>query len=312
MTIGIVASGRNAGLAIIRGLRAVELVGTGSIGGFVSFVAISKEKELLRANTQVGGTATLFPEGEPPEKFASATIAALMSSGPNRPEPLSQFTPGEVDVGLVSGHRLPNAASANQVPINCSVLAALRAGVPIEEAIRSVLDVEPDADAGIVAVDNLGLISLGNSTLVERRQDIGSGMHHDPNGLSMGVIHNAIFPHRPLANLAIETARYSVDPVDHSNGYLSASSGVPVLIAKKNLVFVDENKRLLKVEVEQHSLALPGLHHGAAIPFHTEVSLNGQIVGHTMHEPYCIIENGLIRQLNGQSALEIPVNWRSA
>ena len=43
MTIGIAAHGPNAGLAVYRSLRATERVGTGSIGGFAAFGAISAD-----------------------------------------------------------------------------------------------------------------------------------------------------------------------------------------------------------------------------------------------------------------------------
>src|SRR3546814_12745762 len=72
MTIGIAVSGPLAGLAAFRALSAVERVGRGDIGGFASFVAISGAGGLLTADTQRGGTATLFgAKGTPPPAFAS-------------------------------------------------------------------------------------------------------------------------------------------------------------------------------------------------------------------------------------------------
>ena len=127
MTIGIAVYGPMAGLATFKALQAVERVGRGAIGGFASFVAITADGALLRSETQRGGTATLFTAGEticalPPQAFAEAPWAALMSSGPDRPAPLSQFTPGRAGVGLVSGHRLPNMPGADGLPINRAVL----------------------------------------------------------------------------------------------------------------------------------------------------------------------------------------------
>ena len=65
MTIGIAVTGPDAGLAAFEALRAVERVSRGAIGGFVSFVAIGAEGSLLRAQTQRGGTRTLFTRGFP-------------------------------------------------------------------------------------------------------------------------------------------------------------------------------------------------------------------------------------------------------
>ena len=41
MTIGIVAIGPAAGAGIIAGLRGIEKIGRGAIGGFVSLAAVS-------------------------------------------------------------------------------------------------------------------------------------------------------------------------------------------------------------------------------------------------------------------------------
>ncbi|MFP4126312.1 MAG: DUF6963 family protein, partial [Alphaproteobacteria bacterium] len=122
MTIGIAATGAGAGLAVFAALRAVERVGRGAIGGFASFVAISEAGELVQAETQRGGTATLFVDGEatgvaPPAAVAQARFAAVMSSGPDRPPPLARFTPGDAAVGLVSGHRLPNMPGVDGAPL---------------------------------------------------------------------------------------------------------------------------------------------------------------------------------------------------
>jgi hypothetical protein len=79
-----------AGQAIFDALRAVERVATGAAGGFAAFVAITEEGDLLRAETQRGGTRTLFIEGEItgaalPPRIAAARLAGLMSSRPDRP-----------------------------------------------------------------------------------------------------------------------------------------------------------------------------------------------------------------------------------
>jgi len=102
MTIGIVAHGPRAGLAIVRALRAIEAVGRGAIGGFVSFVSIASDGSVERAETQRGGTIGLFPNGETEGSAASlmeAPTAGLMSSGPDRPEPLIPF-PYQSDLAM--------------------------------------------------------------------------------------------------------------------------------------------------------------------------------------------------------------------
>src|SRR5580700_10497992 len=96
MTIAIAAAGTNAGRAVFEGLKAAEKIGTQSIGGFVAFAALTKSGALERAGTQRGGSSTLFIDGdrncvEPPRLVGEAVAAGLISSGPDRPTPLSQF-----------------------------------------------------------------------------------------------------------------------------------------------------------------------------------------------------------------------------
>src|SRR5687768_16062026 len=110
MTIGIAAYGTRAGLAVCLALKAVEAVGRGAVGGFVSFVAIRSDGSVGRAETQQGGIAATFGAGleRLPTDLRDALCAGVMSSGPDRPTPLSQFTPAAVGVGLITGHRMPN------------------------------------------------------------------------------------------------------------------------------------------------------------------------------------------------------------
>src|SRR3546814_7427510 len=125
----LVTGVQTCALPIFRALSAVGRVGRGDIGGFASFVAISGAGGLLTADTQRGGTATLFgAKGTPPPAFASARLVALISSGPDRPEPLMQFTPADAAVGMVSGHRLPNTPGVDGRPLNLAVLARLQQG----------------------------------------------------------------------------------------------------------------------------------------------------------------------------------------
>src|SRR3546814_1977272 len=95
---------------------------------------------LFRSDTQRGGTATLVgAKGTPPPAFASARLVALISSGPDRPEPLMQFTPADAAVGMVTGHRLPNTPGVDGRPLNLAVLARLQQGETPRQAVEAVL-----------------------------------------------------------------------------------------------------------------------------------------------------------------------------
>ena len=175
MTIGIAAFGPNAGRAVIQALSAVEAVGRGAIGGFVSFVAITASGRVDRLQTQHGGTEMLIRgvAGSLPPAIAEATIAGLMSSGPDRPEPLSQFTPADGDVGLVTGHRMPNTIGVNGMNLNDEVLQLMRSGHRPLDAVDRVIAANPDGDAGIIALSLDGCIHAADTPSVGRRGDCG-------------------------------------------------------------------------------------------------------------------------------------------
>ncbi|MEZ5589210.1 MAG: hypothetical protein R3F53_00225 [Gammaproteobacteria bacterium] len=217
MTMGIAAAGPHAGLAIFQALRAAEKIGWGSIGGFASFAVITEDNRLLRYQTQRGGSSTLFIDGdrtgaEPPSEVLKAPLAALMSSGPDRPEPLSQFVPGAATAGLVTGHRLPNTPGRNGKILNLDVLHHLQQGKSPQQAIDSVLADNPQADAGLIALNRQGQIYARNSERVQQRPDLGWARREHPNckGAVVEILHNAIYPNASLAHvvaggIALET-----------------------------------------------------------------------------------------------------------
>lgn len=89
MTIGIGAYSPAAGLAVFRAFCTAEKVARRSIGGFATFAAITGDARTVISATQRGGASTAFVDVEtkgvePPEAFAEARIAAVISSGPDR------------------------------------------------------------------------------------------------------------------------------------------------------------------------------------------------------------------------------------
>lgn len=308
MTIGIAAHGRNAGLAVLRALAAVEKVATGSIGGYAVFAAIDAEGVLYRAETQRGGTATLFVDGEttgaaPPNAAAVARTAGLMSSGPDRPTPLDQFVPAVPGVGLVTGHRLPNAAGVSGRPLNLDILDRLAAEANARAAVDTVLDANTEADAGVIAVDAHGRIYARNSARVSQRPDIGHARREDPEtGAVVEVLHNAIFPIRSLAALAAEIALDAMVPRDRVDGSVIVSAGVEVVPGDDNRVVVDAAGTVLRVETTDHRVTR-GHHNCAAIYIGARVVHDGHILGHTLFEPNVVVEDGCIVSMSGQSSM---------
>lgn len=310
MTIGIAAYGPNAGLAVYTALAAVEHVATGSIRGYAAFAAISQSGTLLRAQTQRGGTSTLFVDGEntgvnPPSDVAAARMAAVMSSGPDRPEPLAQFVPGEAGVGLVTGHRLPNAAGVTGRAVNQEVLQRLREGLDARRAVDTVLDADPESDAGIIAVDSRGGVHARNSDRVARRPDLGHARRSDMfTEATVEVLHNAIFPMDSLAALAADIALAVMVPRDRLAGCLRVNAGTPVHHGAENRVIVDADGSALTVETTDRRI-LAGRHNCAAVYLGAAVVRDGEVLGHTVVEPNVVVEDGRIVSLSGQSGVNI-------
>jgi hypothetical protein len=310
MTIGIAASGPNAGLAVYRALAAVEKVATGAIGGFCAYAAIDVEGgSLYRAETQRGGTSTLFVDGEStgvglPDSAARARIAGLMSSGPDRPTPLAQFVPAEAGVGLITGHRLPNAIGITGRPLNLEIFNRLHAGVNARAAVNEVLDADPEADAGVIAIDRAGTIYARNSARVSRRPDLGHARREDlSTGAVVEVIHNAIFPVGSLAALAADLALGAMVPNNYSDGEFKVHAGVPVVYGKENRVTLDGNDAV-RIETTDKRI-VTGSHNCAAIYLGATVTRDGLNIGRTVIEPNVIVQDGQIVRMSGQTSMRI-------
>src|SRR5699024_10271322 len=123
MTVGIAASGPGSVASVLRSLIALETLASGAIGGFAVLAVMDAAGGVHYAETQNGGSQAL----QLGSKFHDAQRAALISSGPNRPEPLTQFLPAATGVGMVTGHRLPNRCGY-EAPVNVAALNEMQAG----------------------------------------------------------------------------------------------------------------------------------------------------------------------------------------
>ena len=310
MTIGIAAHGENAGLAVFRALRAVESVGSGCIGGFASLAAITDDGELVRSTTQRGGTSTLFVVDErtgtdPPPGVASAPIAALMSSGPDRPEPLSQFVAGEPRTGLVTGHRFAHAQGASGVAFNQDALDRMTGGASVGSAVDGVLNENRHSDVGLIGIDVGGNIHARNTGVVANRIDGGSAEHlGGAEGPSVSILHNAILPVAGIAQTAVEVAVETMRPSWSPEFWVEASAGTPVVLGESNFLKVDADLRVLDVTTTDPSL-LGGRRDGSPIYIGSHVWQDGKRLGYTVFEPYIVLADGVIESLIGQRSMRV-------
>jgi hypothetical protein len=309
VTIGIAAYGPRAGQAILEGLRAAEGVGRGAIGGFVSFAAIGEDGRLHRAETQRDGSRGLFG-GEPlPAHLARARHAVLMSSGPDRPVPLSQFTPGDPRVGLVTGHRLPNTAGASGIAMNEEVLRRMGQGFAAFEAVERVARDNPHVDGGLIALAVDGQVHARDTAYVERFPDRGGIIlgSREQGGI-VAVLHNAIRPYRSLALLVAETVLDTILPEDAPDGVVGLAAGMPIEPGPENAIRVDA-----AFTVQSLTLSDPRYLSGRwslGLGPMASIVMNDTVVAHLLYEPYLVIEAGRLETLDGAARMEIPFRYR--
>lgn len=310
MTIGIGAFGPNAGLAVFRALRAAEKVGTGAIGGFATFAAITADGRAVFSVTQRGGAATAFTEGEttgvePWPEFAGAKVAAVISSGPDRPGDLKNFIPVDPSVGLVTGHRIPPSTGANGKPMNADALSRMKAGISAADVAGAVTGESPEADCGLICIDLAGRISVANTARVLRRPDVATVLRRDDEtGAAVGVLHNAIRPHNAIAELAAAIAIETMAADRSPKGFVTLIAGTPIGMGEENAVFCDAAGRALRVTTTDPAVGIRG-ELGAAVYLASKVWLGDKLAGRTTFEPITTIENGRLVAFSGKDELRI-------
>ena len=230
-----------------------------------------------------------------------------MSSGPDRPEPLAQFTPGDPLGGLVSGHRLPNTPGQSGRPLNLEVLERMKTGEPADRAVRVVLDANPEVDAGIIALDRQGRLFAGDTALVERRTDRGRAVERDAvTGARVAVLHNAIHPHQPLAALAAAVALDTIAPADRMDLWVEVAASTLVEVGEPGRIEVDTSGRALRIVLSAEAMerARPD---GTILTFGMPVRRGPELLGHVALEPFTVIQGTRVVSLGGQDVLRLGV-----
>lgn len=302
MTIGIAVFAPGAARAALAGLEAVEAVGRGAIGGFVSLSVLLPGGRLLDLGVQREGARALLSHPRFSET-ATAKHAVLMSSGPDRPVPLSQFTPCDPTAGLMTGHRLPNMPGTTHRQPNLIALEAMRRGASAGSAINEALEDHPDLDAGLIAMTLDGTIALRNSASVAARDDIGAALVNE-TGLSAGILHNSIFPHHALADLALSAIRDRLAPMDAEDRSLP-SKGLSVRSAPRRALLLDAAGDAIGFEAPGEEWRRPEWE-GCPVRRGDPVIVGERIVGHVVAETYCILRYGIVTDTRGGGR----VSWK--
>lgn len=302
MTIGIAASGPGAATCALRALRGVETLGSGSIGGFAVLAVMNEDGRLRYAQTQNGGSSGLCIDAD----WLSCERAAIISSGPDRPEPLRQFLPGLDGVGLVTGHRLPNRPFADS-RLNLAVLARLQSGLAPDAAIGEVFTAYPECDAGLMALTADGRIAYADSARVRRRKDIHSAAIENA-GSSIAVMMNSIhFPPgigEQAADIIGELA-LRVPPSRGSTGarLLGLADRCPVVYAEQDRVIVDlDTDEVVAIRnadplIRRAEGRWPVIQNGCPV-----YTTQGEAVGVCLHDLVGDVRNAAVNALCARSA----------
>ncbi|MBV7483513.1 hypothetical protein [Bordetella sp. BOR01] len=295
MTIGIAASGPRAGAAVRAAVLGAELLGRGAIGGFAVYAVLDEHGRPHYCTTQRGGIG----HAAIPEAWLDASVAAAISSGPDRPEPLVQFLPGAEGVGLVAGHRLPNRPGADGVPLNQAVLSRLAAGQAPQQALDAVLAANAEADAGLVAVSARGELGWGNSARVARRSDRGEAHRRDASG-SLALLHNSIYSYVPqgLADALAELAWAQIQGRPAGWQFLALRAPVAIRPAARDRVLVDAAGAIVALETADPHVPMLN-RRGTAIYLGAEVWLGERKVGRIATELYADLAAGMAHPLPG-------------
>lgn len=278
MTIGVAAYGPGAGAAVRTAALAAELLGHGAIGGFAVFAILDAHGRVRQTACQRGGIAAL----DLPASWLDARHAALIESGPDRPEPLTQFLPGADGVGLATGHRLPNRPGADGTPLNAAVLRLMAAGISAADAVGRVLQANPEVDAGLIALSATGEIGWGNTPRVARRPDQGQAWR-DNGACRLAVLHNSIYPCAPLADAMADLAWHALTGAPGACRALFLPVSVAITAAARDRVLVDGQGRILAIEQADPSLPTTP-RRGNAAYLGSEVWQDGRRIGHTISE----------------------------
>ena len=296
MTIGIACVGNDPVAAIIAAVLGAELAGRGAIGGFAVLAILDAAGKFHDICVQRGGVSALII----PPAWTSAKAAALISSGPDRPEPLIQFLPGKSSHGLVTGHRLPNTIGADGVALNVAALRLIEAGQAPQQAVDYVLQSAPEADAGLIAVSSDGTIGFANTARVARRPDLGAA-HRFERGCGYALLHNSIFGNvascTALAAILgdLTWARLTRTPSDHA--LLQLEQPVPLRASDCDQMIVGEADQILAIESANPALFTAPHASRTIVAAPTPVLRNGQRIGVAMTDLYAHIADGLAHPL---------------
>ena len=236
-------------------------------------------------------------------------MAGFIASGPNRPEPLSDFLVASADTGLLTGHRLPNFPGIDGKPMNQSVLDMMSNGIAVQDAVNTILERNPSADCGLIAIDKKANGHCGNS-IGMARPDAGMTTATRGNS-SVWVLHNAVEPGLSLAPLLAEITLDSMSPDYAPTGSITLHAGCEVQPGNHTQLQIDADNRVRTIKLSQYpvneSLAVP-----INIGYRPPALRDDRLAGCLLYEPFLLATSGRLISIDGQNELAIPIGMPTA
>lgn len=303
MTIGMAVRAPAAGAALLTALSRLEAISDGAIGGFVSVAAMTADGTIARAEVQRGGARALLDSLQD-RAVLECPLAVVMSSGPDRPAPLAQFTPARARVGLVTGHRFPNTLGSNGKPIAEEALDLIENGLSPDAAVSQVVTTNPRSDAGLILLSANGRIGIADSPLLRRHHDRGMALEQT-DSYSVAVLHNSIEPTQLLAPLALYLVKNALGVTHGVLPVLRLAAGVPVHHSSdRSCIVVDGSGEATALEIATEC-------HGddpwsAGLGPKAAIMRADRLIGHTNVDPFLVIRGGRLVSVNGLEALSLP------
>lgn len=292
MTIGIACYGENAVAAAMAAVLGAELIGRGEIGGFAVLAVLDENGMLQHRCVQRNGVSGL----QIPESWRTAKTAAIISSGPDRQEPLVQYLPGKSGLALVTGHRVPSSLTRNGIAVNQAVLQLLVDGWAPQDAIGDVLRDEPEMDVGLIALTAQGAIGWANTNRVARRPDIGEAAKVGADR-GFALLHNSIYSnHKDCMELAQslgDLAWAALSGTQQTYGFLRLDTPVALQLAEQDRVTVNADGRILAIETANRAL-LSGQYDFRSVVYGApQVVCEANLIGHAANELFARIDEGV-------------------
>ena len=304
MTIGVVLRGPSAGAALVQSLASLENVAMGSIGGFVSMVVLTKGKQPQFHQIQTGGVSALFAtDGTKhlPDSLVTSDRAALISSGPNRPEPLNRFLAWD-DVGnLVSGHRFPHTQIASGLPLNQFALNLIQKKGCDKNQLKDLMKQNDHLDAGLAAMDVAGKLFQGDTARVRARGDTANATVQT-DAYAFSITLNSIRPANLIALLLAEKLKHSM--CADTRPVLSIDTSAKICAADTKAVIIDDVGDVIAINTPEQCWFTSSTE-GALIETGTHIIKNGICVGRIQDEPYVIANKGQLISLSGEQAVKL-------